>query len=198
MVDLERFCSTDKPAPHLNKPFSDGAFSYACDGHLILRVPLREDVTKKRPEQIKLNRMFFGNNGQEYGPLPDYEPLEKEKCESCKGSGVCSVCDECAGAGDLDFESERNTYCVECKSCRGRGSIAGGTEQCDRCGGDGEVLANEWEFVDIGDDELGLALGLLEKIKELPRVKLGTLDKKAGYVPFIFDGGDGLIMTRRR
>src|SRR3990167_7705159 len=38
MIDLQQFCSKDKERPHLMTPFTIGDFSYATNGHIIVRV----------------------------------------------------------------------------------------------------------------------------------------------------------------
>ena len=43
-IDLQQFCSTDGTRWYLTKPFSMGEFSFATNGHILVRQPRRADV----------------------------------------------------------------------------------------------------------------------------------------------------------
>ena len=48
-IDLQQFCSKDDTRPYICKPFSFGEFSYATNGHIIVRVARRADVEEGNP-----------------------------------------------------------------------------------------------------------------------------------------------------
>jgi len=46
-IDLKLFCDPNDPVrPWLGQPFSAGAWTYATDGHIAVRVPRLEDVAE--------------------------------------------------------------------------------------------------------------------------------------------------------
>lgn len=191
-INLKKFCDIDNE--HLREPFSEGDHSYATNGHILIRVPRVEGFKEGRPGTIKLDEFIF-EGGAGYDALPNYDPPKKEKCDTCKGHGKVSPCEECDGDGDVEWFSGFNWYSDGCKSCQGHGSVVGNDKVCPECEGEKTVYVDPWSFVDIGDDERALAVILLEKMKTLPGVELGGLIKEKGYVPFRFSGGDGVVMT---
>ena len=61
----------------------------------------------------------------------------------------------------------------------------------------GERYVQEFPYVDIGDIRLGIRL--LDKIKDLPGVRLGPVDgADRKQVVFCFDGGDGILMAMQK
>lgn len=42
--DLSHFCYTEDDRPHLKRPWSRGDFTYATNGHVLVRVPRRADT----------------------------------------------------------------------------------------------------------------------------------------------------------
>lgn len=70
--DLTPFCSPDRP--ELNRPFSDGPFSYATNGHVLLRVPRLAGVPDRlsltarppNPDHLFANWSLYNN----WKPLP--------------------------------------------------------------------------------------------------------------------------------
>lgn len=113
-VDLQQFCSTDDLRPYLMKPFRFKGFTWATNGHILVRV--RED---KRYEPL-------AGKIDPAGPLKGFDKvtmwarvavalppqIEVQQCVACKGSGAdhsadaCSgdVCWTCDGAGFSDGE----------------------------------------------------------------------------------------------
>lgn len=108
-IDLKPFCGTDETRPYLCVPFSHGDFSYATNGHIMVRIPRSGDL----PEQTKniatnWDAPFEGFEAATFSPvkvnLPP--PIADVECESCEGRGQehdcpdCEcICPECEGSG---------------------------------------------------------------------------------------------------
>lgn len=107
MIDLQPFCGKDDPRAYLNAPFSEGEFTYATNGHILIRVAKRADIIAL-PEQMKgrCAKMFWDNPWRELLPIPDVPPAEILTCVYCDGAGKLDFgdkdlerCDECEGIG---------------------------------------------------------------------------------------------------
>jgi hypothetical protein len=115
MIDLKQFCSTDDLRATLRRPFSHGAFSYATNGVIAVRVPRRPDIPEadkaKIPEQ--LDKILSPLDGAAFKAidirLPDDEEITtKEQCGDCTGSGHEHDCPDCT---------------CECTACDGSGVV---------------------------------------------------------------------------
>ena len=195
MINLQSFCATDiDDGNPLSSPFSDNTHSYACNGHMIIRVKRVDAVTLTVPREINIEKIFssFNLTTDLRNDFPKYPDPEKRKCDDCKGTTFSRACYECEdGEGIVHFENIFNSYELECKTCRGNGYVSGGKKHCSFCGGAGEVYVNEYDFVDFG--EKGVSIKLLDKIKNLPGVRVGEMNINH-MVPFFFSGGDGVLM----
>ena len=81
----------------------------------------------------------------ELKPIPTITLPEQCECECCKGTGKATrdTCEECDGEGEVDAETDYNTYYgLECKSCDGDGFklYRGGDQDCQDCQGSGKVF----------------------------------------------------------
>lgn len=112
MIDLQPFCGRDEYRPYLHKPFSRGAYTYATDGRLLLRVARRDDVPENDRAPDCEAAVFSKLQCSEYAApdfaLPDVKP-EREDCILCEGRGFehdcpsCQcTCPECDGAGHIE------------------------------------------------------------------------------------------------
>jgi len=192
-MDLSTFCTCIRDLPTLKEPFSQGNYTYASNGHMIIRVPFRPDIPEKKPDNLQLENLVFLNREEYTTEFPKYK-TEKKKCSWCRGSGRTQICQECDGDGYVELENDFNQYSAECKTCRGEGETPGGPEKCSNCDGTGQAYVDKYDHVDIGDVRLGKKL--LDKIKDLPGVRLGPVDgAERQQVAFCFDGGDGILMT---
>jgi hypothetical protein len=85
-INLEVFCDPNDPSrPWLGQPFSAGAWTYATDGHIMVRVPRLDDIAES----------------------PDAAPKaesHRERCPSCN----CK-CHRCDGTGKLTFAGFHRT-----------------------------------------------------------------------------------------
>src|ERR1041385_6499269 len=110
-MDLTKFCAADPFRSYLSKPFSHGKFTYATNGHIIVRVARREDVPEIE-QQGNWNKPFEGMEDTKFSPLATVSPLPsvpqtvEDDCTACDGRGHehecpdCScTCEECGGTG---------------------------------------------------------------------------------------------------
>lgn len=114
--DIQVFCSTDETRFYIQKPFSRGEFTYATNGHVLIRIARLEDV----PE-VELaphaDAVFIRSSPQEVGPMPalTLPPSETEKCIECSEDQPIHDCPECScscDACDNTHEVEVKTSCV--------------------------------------------------------------------------------------
>lgn len=191
---LYRFCDLEREA--LCAPFSLGEYTYATNGHLLVRVPRLAGVPEWDALNEKAAVMFdgidFATLNAALVEIPDFQQPETEKCPACKGAGKITRCPECGGSGYIEFETDYNDYEVVCESCHGHGTTIGDEQICDCCNGTGtkKVIKR----IDVGC--AGFSSHYLAMLKELPGVLIAPagLDRPA-Y--FKWDDGDGLLMPMR-
>lgn len=168
-LNLQQFCSTDESRYYLHKPFSRDAFSYATNGHVMVRVPRRDDIPEVEgapaAEQIFPSNVSYGFSPVPAVDLPaDTVVIEKEECEDCEGAGHEHDCPDCQ---------------CECFNCGGKGFIE--TDKLQVSVGIGAGIY-QGKYV-------ALLLGL-------PNLELGPISA-TNPLHFRFDGGEGLLMPRR-
>lgn len=206
MTDLNTFCQTDG-SPAIATPWTEGGWTYASDGHMLLRVPRRDDV----PERIEAPKVFgtslgaaFRKDPGEWAGVPALD-ITSEPCGVCKGTGKQYICPECEGEGEVTPTTEWNEYPEQtCETCGGKGQLSKDTwlrmvgkranpagDDCRHCDGIGATRTDK--AVRIG--EALFSDWLLEKIAPLPGCKIGVLGR-LDISRFKFEGGDGLIMPR--
>jgi hypothetical protein len=169
---LQSFCSADKDHAWLARLFTIGEFTYAGDGHVMLRVP-RVDGVPALPEtdpqsakRIKGSLALPFEKKVTYRALalPDLpdEQAKTERCGCCDGDG-------------------RGCRCRKC-GC-----------QCAVCGGTGECTVTQW--LSIGIDGIPFRAPLIARIAALPGFELQrpVTDPRKPAV-FIFSGGAGVVM----
>lgn len=99
MIDLQPFCGTEETRHYLMKPFSKDGFTWATNGNIAIRVPLRHDVPEfdaKVP--LKVEMPFKGHEGATFKALPKVKWPESDPskaCETCGGSGHQHDCPDC-------------------------------------------------------------------------------------------------------
>jgi hypothetical protein len=104
-IDLSPFCSTDATHSryYIMQPWSRGDFTWATDGHILVRVSRRANVPEV-PKPPNTDQIMACHDGAEFAPLPDVvwpDPPPPEKCNWCDGRGVYDndPCDSCHGTG---------------------------------------------------------------------------------------------------
>lgn len=168
MITLEKL-SEFSSAFYGPVPFTIGEYSYATDGHIMLRVRALDGATgEKTPKNPdKLFEKLFAE-----GPmLPASIELPEEVISSKK-------CWECQGEGTINHSD-----CPTC-SCE---------DKCEDCGGTGKtpISSDDGLCVKIGGFFFGARL--IRRIKTLPNVRFCSRVVK-NAMSFQFDTGDGLVM----
>ena len=189
---LNIFC--DKSSEPHAVPFSDDKYTYASDGHIIVKVPLVNGVgpNKKSPNATSL-KWEITHKG-EWLDLPTYSLPQKQICILCIGGGKVDVCPECDGDGEVCFSNQHSHYEEECKTCCGNAYILGEEDVCSWCKGEGRTYPSNIQGTIMNDTKMNIYL--LEKIKTLdnPKIFLPDFD---GMVHFKFDGGVGILMVMK-
>lgn len=111
MIDLQQFCGKDETRPYLMKPFTFGDFSYATNGHIMVRVPKRAGVeppSKSFNPEKPLEGLEQASFAAPKFKLPP-QPSGDTECEACDGRGYEHNCPDCE--------------CM-CRACDGSGSAA--------------------------------------------------------------------------
>jgi len=126
--DLRPFCLSNlaklKIRPYLGKPFSIGDFTYATNGYILVRVPVRKAYGPP-DSPVGVETVYAKLLAEiSYFPAPAIDgPLfvmRDTPCPNCQGRGTlhdcpnCSCrCQECAGAGkELDYAVVRLPWAV--------------------------------------------------------------------------------------
>lgn len=197
-IELTPFCSVEERRTQITEPWSVGDHTVASDGLLLVRVPRRDDVPD-RGLAPNLDRVFAAAAPFEnLRPLPEFELPPAKACRQCGGFGHIVACKECDGDGVIECcecGHER-----DCEDCRGKGvryveQGTEGAEVCTACRGAGAG----YEHISIAfASGLLLAASLVVRMRQLPglRINLGAIGGRP--VPFVFEGGDGLVMPLSR
>ncbi len=103
MIDLHPFCSTEPSQPYFHEPFSQGEWTIATDGHIIVRVA-RRNYPENQVGAAKKFEAFVPPDR----PLPllDFPKASSTDCTKCDGRGFVHDCPDC---------------CCECAACDGAG-----------------------------------------------------------------------------
>ena len=110
MLDLQQFCSTDPDRPQMHAPFSSAAWTWATNGHILVRVPRRDDVPEN-PEAPNVKKVWDGAKWGAWRPAKrvDLPPARFNTCDECNGRGwehdcpSCQcTCEECGGEGKIE------------------------------------------------------------------------------------------------
>jgi hypothetical protein len=108
-IDLQPFCGGEFANPQLEKPFSCGAFTYATDGVVMIRVPRRNDTTDGGPIVDRVLPDFEAAlRTRTFGPIPEFQTKTgkpQQACTACGGGRVLE-CTECDGSGIDPFSAE--------------------------------------------------------------------------------------------
>lgn len=194
---LERFCAKDDTRAVLNTPSRIGDFIYGVNGFIAIRIPDEKLLHVKNSgatDLTNLASLFSGpTDGVDYfKPLPDLSFALP--CNECGGSGkdYSTECEECDGEGSFNHGS--HTY--DCKECDGSGRVdhirAGIPRACRRCNGTGH---SSIQVVKLGNS--GFRLDLLYMIASLPGAMIHYPESSNTPTRFIFEGGEGVIMSVR-
>lgn len=197
--DLWQFCMVAETAMRsrydLSQPFSRGAFSYATNGHIIIRVPrIAEDWEATWP---KIEQVTAAITHEHLSPLPTLHTDDPGECPTCKGFGVVRP--------HMAFGGQ----CEGCKKCTW-GYIPARTphpdqDTCDTCEGRKVIWAKDAKV--FLTDRCAIAPRYYRMLAALPDIRIDLTagcvstswekDQAMTGVSFAFDGGDGLVMPIR-
>lgn len=187
-LDLKIFCDRYRlPEPLL----ASDNYVYVSNAKLAIRFrPWSGNKFKSEEHKARCLNWFHDELiDKPRTPLPDFKIIYNT-CSTCDGSGKTKVCDECLGTGYIScFNCSTVTRCTNCI----RGLNPGGSEICEDCRGTGKNVVNKFTPVTpyIETETLEVL-----KLKKLKAVELYIDEIRDNVLPFIFMGGQGLIMTR--
>lgn len=113
LIDLTPFCGTGELRPYIKQPFSFGEFTYATNGHIIVRVGRRQDTPDGEviTESGILRAIRVADDACRFTLLPVYvfPPADPDAdCEKCDWRGVMHDCPDCdCVCGDCDGSGKR-------------------------------------------------------------------------------------------
>ncbi len=175
-IDINNFFDPDDYREFIRSPVMIGNAVMASNGYVCVTMPINSDHPEWPVNSNSLLEDIFNMMTTEYDFLPmptDIIFPDQIDCAVCSGSGFFSVknCDECDGNGELDIDSDYNTYTVYCKSCSGDGDIIqkGGTEKCASCTGTGKVYDKESGIMVFG---VKVAPKYLKLIFDVPGIEV--------------------------
>ena len=169
-INLETFCSPERP--ELARPFSLGEWTYASNGHVLVRVQRREEIPEnaENPVGFRAASLFSEiTRKPHYTPAPKFElpeALEKKvRCFPCDGSGKA-----------------HRRQCPDCQC------------ECPVCHGTGERIEPA-EPIKIG--RTSFTAKYISWLQQLPNLELDRVPRGPNPMRFRFDGGEGLLMPCR-
>jgi len=202
--ELKKFCSTDITRPNLELPFSQGGYTWAADGRILIRVPEIPGIPVPEfnvPDVVStFDRGWSDRIGFEPVEFPPgWESFEQPMvpCSDCKGLGHFAICQECKGEGEV--ECGHCGHNEDCEECDGIGQLPAqkgpNTRECHECEGAGEY---EGGFtVSLNRGKILSALKYLRLVATLPHWQLWFYDGE-NPMRISFHGGQGLLMPMRR
>jgi hypothetical protein len=169
-LNLQQFCGTDPSRDYLMKPFSRDGFTWATNGHILIRVPERPEFSDIE-QRIKIN---IAEPLKGFGVAKFFSPSFELPPATVRGE-----CLKCAGRGHLHD-------CPDC-DC-----------ECEHCDGTGNSDSEQFASVSIGPTPF--ALNYVRQILSLPRVEIEEFaaEQSEKCLFFRFDGGVGALMPLRR
>lgn len=120
-IDLMPFCSRDSfRSASIGEPFSREEWTYATNGHVMLRLPRRDDVPERADAPVAEKVWPTTPEPVFRAPKVSILPIPKEvECNACEGRGTKHDCPDCA--------------CV-CKTCGGTGHVSDDAKSAVRIG----------------------------------------------------------------
>jgi hypothetical protein len=117
--ELQKFCAKAEDRPRLAVPWSEGQWTYAANGALLIRVPRLPDVPEQsRPGTLWASTLeYFDRDPWRWFEIPDVaigvlfeNELSDHACTWCDGSGrevldgVSGACGGCNGTGSEKWD----------------------------------------------------------------------------------------------
>ena len=166
--DLQPFCSTDDFRPHLNRPFNSGGYTYATNGHILVRIPAIEGVAGC--ESLDVNDIVHQHFTTDLKfatarmkTMAVSRLAHNEKCDACDGTGIEHECPNC--------------HC-KCPECDGTGTMPG-----------------KWPIVKI--DRFCFQGNYVKLMQSFGEVSISPAQSPRNPLSFYFEGGEGLLLPYR-
>ena len=114
MIDLQQFCPKWAYREWMERPFSRAGYTWATDGKLMVRVPLREDVPEHRNNLADVERVWPKTWPTTWrqplsAKLPSAEYVTCDVCDARGREHECPdcqcICRACSGDGQLEVLS---------------------------------------------------------------------------------------------
>lgn len=167
LLDLQTFCEQGGIRGYTNNPFPAGLFWCATNGHVMALhagdgTQLPDRLLKELPKRVPTRLLGYAHEAanQQFMPLASLTEslvqIEPDPCGECNGTGKSRrvTCPECDGDGEVDAETDYNTYHgLECKTCGGDGWVPGHKSEesdCENCGGTGKIYAKGQRIAIMG------------------------------------------------
>lgn len=191
------------------KPFTFGAYTYATDARIVVRIPRHNKIPEAENPPQSLIRMDAWDYlaDAKFIPLPILPAIREAKmefCQMCDGHGRLEDCHECKGSGVVTGASGRvkcsecgHSLIKHCPSCRAIGKqprhgASGGPIICPKCKGKGEKRERLFPF------EAPLLIGgklcdlqYLRKLAALDGIEIAP--SFPNFLAFRFAEGEGLL-----
>lgn len=198
-MDLQQFCSTNENHPNIQKPFSRSKWTYATNGHILIRIPrvagFDEDKGPKEVEAL-FDEAEARTAVMLWQPLPEFE-LEYMDCDWCDCKGhvkPCPVFDDPQAKCSNGENKECEKYNEDCTI--GCGPSDKGAFVCEVCDGDKRIKLQGKHIVQGALSKVQISAIYLDMIKDLPNVHIAPHDATSA-IRIKFDGGEGLLMPVR-
>lgn len=165
-VDLMQFCAKEKYRQNLKFPFTKDGYTWATNGHVIVRVAKRDDVKESdfSPDVVFVFS-HYKNGGMVKLDTTSLPPVtfNKSDCECCHGRGTGHDCDDC-------------------------------THICEECDGAGKLSSSSDDTACVLIGKVNFAMGYIRQLGKLPGIQIYAKPMSLEPCSFKFDGGKGLIM----
>ena len=192
---LNQFCAKNDVREYMMRPLRREGFIYATNGYVAIRVP--DDANLDADSHDKMNNLpsAFNIDFDEYVLSPIPALPEMPLCKACRGARVLyrEACPSCDGNGSFD----RHGHYYDCKECDTRGTVEADSVEankvtCDSCAGTG---ANGEQAILIGASTYQLSL--VSMMSALPNCLIKMPHSENESLHFRFDGGVGILLSRR-
>lgn len=175
---LRQFCSTDKYRWNLLHPWTEGEWSFATDGKLIVMVPVIDGAVAPQGTNPPDGTGFLKNaqaldDSLAWTPFADCQRGDEITCRYCRVE-----CAACGGEGD--------TGDCGCEACECQGWVLS-TESCAEC----------HDIRKIAGYQCGVAIidpWLIRNLVQQPALRFIPAVEKRKPVLFCFDGGYSFVM----
>jgi len=207
-VNLEPFCAPS--IPQLREPFSIGDFTYAANGHIMVRIPRRPGIPeadkdwRRQLEGGILANLTAALADRSYGPLPlygDHPGTPPTECGWCDGSGKVVKCADCDGDGEVMCgECGGDRECETCEGCGSVPSVAADAQACRGCNGSGRQGIARYPTHDFDIKYIAMISALPDLQVAFGTAPANWRDRNnfATAMTFRFDGGVGVLMPMDR